>query len=200
MSNSSNSRDASHGPTIETVIVGTFGCLLKEHSSLYCAVPITSGLRLWRLANATGIKHLDEVKTKLPLRFASEVLEPNIVDANSFANAARKLNGNAIDPSRLTVPSWNQEQYNALWEMVIDKWVRAVILSPDWVFSKGCVSECMFAMKGSIEILDSTGTPMSQKGFNLVLDKALSLRDELSIEAPFLDDLSKILRTSHVIR
>jgi hypothetical protein len=129
----------------------------------------------------------------LPRRFAAEVLEPNITDANRFAEAARKLSCYAIDPSRLMVPSWTQEQYNEFWEKVLAKWVRAVVLSPDWIFSKGCVTECIFAMKSSIQIINSNGVRVSREDLELVLKKALRMRDQLSVEAPFLENLARVL-------
>jgi len=185
--------DAPPNPTLDGSAVSVFGCLVKEHSSLYCAIPITSGIRLWHLAKETGVKNLDEVKTKAPRRFASEVLEPNIADGTRFVKAARKLSCLAIDPSRLTMPSWTQEQYAAFWEMVIAKWVRAIVLSPNWIFSKGCVTECIFALNGSIKILDLNGAQVSRKRLFSMLEKAQRTRDELSIDAPFLDSLAKVL-------
>ena len=73
----------------DIVLLSLLRCTLEKRSAIYCAVPITSGIRLWRLTNRLGLNDPDCVKETDRARYTSEVFEPNCAAAADFARGAR---------------------------------------------------------------------------------------------------------------
>lgn len=177
----------------EAILLSLMECTIEPKSAVYCAVPITSGIRLWQLANELGLTDIDQVKTVDAKRFDAEVIRPNCDSARAFVHAARERHGVIINPSKLVVPSWSQGQYTDFWESVIERFVHSVMLSPNWIYSRGCVFECMFALRLGIDLFDDVWNPVSPNDLLPTVKEAQGLRDFLHIKADYIDDLNHTL-------
>jgi len=81
-----------------------------------------------------------------------------------------------VEPASLSIESWSQQDYMALWEAFIERHARLVIFMPGWQFSAGCAMEFAHAIEHGI----STNT---LDGKDITVAEALSTlahaRDEV---------------------
>ena len=176
----------------ETTLLSAFSSVVVPNTAIYAAVPVTSGRRLWMLAQQLGVSDLHEVAKLAPDPYNKEVLSPNSFYAREFTSAARKRHTLVIDPSCLIVAEWNQDQYWRFWERIIIKYAKAVLLSDEWAFSRGCVYECMFAIKNSIPVLSAQDHELTINELRDVALKAIRERESLGIKAGFLDEFIQV--------
>lgn len=123
-------------------------CVGGRRGVVYVTVPITSGYRLFKVLDREKCT-AEELRRRDPALFRSEVLEPNMADAESWAEQARNsFKGRVVlDPSRLVRDGWSQDDYNNLWNRVIDDFVDIVIATPRWAFSRGARNEIEKAIR-----------------------------------------------------
>ena len=174
--------------SIESLLSSAFASVLRPKTAVYAAVPVTSGPRLWKLAKELGISELSEVRRVAPERLEKEVLRPNCAAAAQFVGGARIRHKLVIDPSRLVIPEWSQKQYWRFWEYIILEYVAAVLLSPEWSYSRGCVYECIFAVRNSIPVLSEQDEVLTIQELREIASGAIRERDSLGIKARFLDE------------
>jgi len=137
-------------PTADAII-SAFECLVANGSSVYLAVPITSGKRLWELHRNGRDERTDSRFERL---YRSQVLARNLEDAARAISIVRSRYPFALDPSRLQVTGWGQPEYRRLWKRIIQSKVKKVILAPGWQYSRGCVEECVLAYQSKIDVCD----------------------------------------------
>ena len=162
--------------------------LLEGHKAVYAVVPITSGKRLWNVADGLGISELTRVSQIAPERYVREVLNPNCNDAMHFAAEIRRMHPRVIDPSRVLVGGWTQLDYKMFWERIISEYVNALVLSPGWEFSTGCVYECLFAVQHRIIVIDLNQKQVPLPALRAAVLSAIKTRDRLQLRADFLTD------------
>lgn len=179
---------------LERTLLDGFACVLEPTTAIYTAVPVTSGLRLWKLARELSVADLGQVEKVDPGRYEFEVLLPNRANATEFAASARKRYVSVIDPSPLVIPEWSQKQYWLFWEKVISRFVKALLLSPDWPYSRGCVYECMFAIRHSIPVLSAEDRMLDIGELRSIVGNAIRERQSFGIEAGFLDEFIQVTR------
>lgn len=173
---------------LQSALMSAFETVLDGKTAIYAAVPVTSGLRLWKLASELKISDLGKISQTAPERYAQEVFVPNSSFAQAFAASARKRYGLVIDPSRLVIPDWSQQQYWLFWEQIILRCVKTLLLSPEWEYSRGCVYECIFAVKHSIPVISAEGEILDVHELRAVVSEAIRVRESLQIRADFLDE------------
>jgi hypothetical protein len=179
--------------TDESILLNLMECTIEPKSAVYCAVPVTSGIRLWRLAKGLGVSDTDHVKALVASRYSLEVLKPNFESALAFVHAARERHGVVINPSKLVVPSWSQSQYAGFWESVIGRFAHSVVLSPDWIYSRGCVYECIYAIRSETRLLDAKWNPVSITDLRTIAEAARELRNSWRLRADFIDEFTRSL-------
>jgi hypothetical protein len=59
-----------------------------------------------------------------------------------------------IEPASLTMPNWQQPDYLELWSVVIERFVRKLVVMPGWEMSAGCVYEVEKAYVQGIPVYD----------------------------------------------
>jgi hypothetical protein len=177
---------------LEATILSAFASVLVPNRALYAAVPVTSGRRLWKLAQQLGASDLHEVARLAPDRYDREVVSPNSAYAREFTSAARKRHSLVIDPSCLIVTEWSQGQYWRFWERIILKYAKAVLLSDEWAYSRGCVYECMFAIQNSIPVFSAEDSELTVRELRDIAFKAIRERESLGIKAGFLDEFIQV--------
>lgn len=181
---------------LETALISAFESVLAPKTAVYVAVPVTSGPRLWKLAKELGLSDLQKVAESVPERYKNEVLSPNSAYAAEFAASVRGRHGLVIDPSRLVIRDWSQKQYWVFWEEIIVRYVRNLLVSRDWAYSRGCVYECMFAVQQSIPVLSEKDCILPVAELRRTISEAIQIRESLSIQAEFLDEFMDGTRTA----
>jgi hypothetical protein len=177
---------------LEVPILSAFASVLAPKTAVYAAVPVTSGRRLWKLAQELGVADPNEVAQLAPNQYEDEVVSPNSLYARKFTSAARKRHTLVIDPSCLIVKEWNQGQYWRFWERIILEYAKAVLLSDDWAYSRGCVYECMFAIKNSIPVFSAQDIELTVEELRDIAFTAIRERESLGIKAGFLDEFVQV--------
>lgn len=189
MKSTAPSRDAE-------LILGAFECLVDGKKAVYIAVPITTGIRLWELARECKISDLREVPKKHPKLFRESVLKPNLKDAKRASDRVRRKHFLAIDPSRLMVAEWSQDDYVQLWRSVLETRVERVALSPNWVYSLGCLEEYMTASVKGVKVTDLEGRAVTRRDAEREIEQALSNGKSWGINTSYLRSALRQLKAS----
>ncbi len=133
-------------------------CILgSERHAIYVSGPITTGLRFIAAREAEAGPDGDDI------------LRVNIADIIESAERLRRETGRAIiEPGSLTVPSWSQDDYLALWTNLIERHIAEVRFLDGWDASIGCALEYERAAQHGIARCRLDGTP-------ILLNEALAL-------------------------
>jgi hypothetical protein len=172
--------------TIPNLVFSTLASVAPDRIFVYAAVPVSSGLRLWQLAKRLGLHKPEEAISKRPSVYRRKVLSPNIAAANRFVKSLRARYSYVINPAQLDVPGWQQSDYDDLWRRVIGEKVRLLVLSRNWAYSRGCVSELLFALEAGLEIREHNGSRLKIDDAAAQLQQALRQSIEYNLDVPFL--------------
>lgn len=123
---------------------------LANTNVAYASCAITTGERMYKLFKEYEVKSVDELKNKNPEIVQKEIMGPNIVDGEVFAEQLRDCGRYdcVISPATFFAKGWAQEHYMSLWRRVIDTFVKAVHLKEGWEFSNGQAEEALIGFKG----------------------------------------------------
>src|SRR5690606_11810875 len=85
-----------------------------------------------------------------------EVIDKNTQSAQQFISDLQSREScEVIDPSRLYVPTWSQNDYRHFWGRVIEHLAARVIFLDGWELSNGCAYEYLVATTLNLPRLDS---------------------------------------------
>jgi hypothetical protein len=155
---------------------------------IYLAVPISSGLRLWRLAAERGLSDLSQVRRRFPTEYESKVLRPNLQDAEMALTVAQREypNHRVVNPGKVSVAGWSQGQYRRAWKAFISKFITTVLVSEGWPYSRGCVDEVLHALKIRVPVVDIHKNELSQEEVYEQLRRAKSEATRMGLSVSFL--------------
>jgi hypothetical protein len=177
------------------LVLQALRCTVGSKKALYAAVPITTGRRLWELGCKLKVRDLNSVARRAPTRYVREVLRPNIEAASEFVSELRSRGNLVIDPSKLEIKHWTQRHYALLWTEVIIGIVAGVVLSSDWVYSRGSVAECLTALKNNIPVMDADGHIVSVKRVNREIQLANEVARNCGLAPKFLGRAESIIQS-----
>lgn len=145
---------------------------------LYVSVPITSGVRELRAMRALGLRSSVDFRNAHPDRWRVEVVEPNEREARRHTASIREAlwaRGQlVVDPSRMQVEGWGQDDYNGFWIELMRRHVRRLVATPDWESSRGARGEVGYAMALGLQVVDLSGRPIEPGELERRADEALS--------------------------
>ena len=151
-----------------------------DHNVAYLSVPITSGRREIALLKELGLTSPGLLRRDHRERWLREVVDLNNEDARRHAARLRAAEWNrgaiVVDPSRMQVDGWEQDDYNAFWVELMSRHVVRLVAAPDWAFSRGARGEVGYACALGLEVVDVTG---SVHEVDDLVGLAESARDEL---------------------
>ena len=161
--------------------------------AVYVAVPISGGTRLWDLAHQHKVADINMVKRRFPAEYKTRVLRPNLADAERIAVLASKLfpQKTVVNPAKVDVPGWSQEQYRRAWKQFISRFIAAIVASPGWSHSHGCIEEVLHAAKSQIPVFDLTGTLLSTDDIREELDRARNEAVRRGLRVAFLGKVTR---------
>jgi hypothetical protein len=117
----------------------------------YLSGPITSGPRyIDALKNGASQSEFEQIKRQNCEEIISEV--------KKLRSQRHEI---VIEPASLQFPEWSQSDYHALWERLIERHIRLVILMPGWQYSIGCAIEFAHASAHDIRTETLAGAPVS---------------------------------------
>jgi hypothetical protein len=162
---------------------------------VYLSVPITSGRRAFDLAHRLGCD-VDALPTRHSEQWEREVLRVNEEAAQIFAAELRVRFPTelVIDPSRIAIEGWTQNEYNAFWSTLIRKYAVHVVAAPDWAFSRGARHEIDDATRLGLQVLSIDGRVLTTD--MLAAEAETTFRDLLA-QGWREDQLEKVLPPLH---
>jgi hypothetical protein len=159
--------------SLTDVVLEAFEAAGAEAGLVYVTVPITSGRREFRLLHELGCTR-DELRTRFRDRWLHEVVHPNEEEAKELAGLTRTTFACAlvVDPSRLHVTEWTQEDFDKLWTVLIEGYARVVVVSPDWAFSRGARLEVALALSLGVPLADPFGRELTASDVAAMVEEA----------------------------
>jgi hypothetical protein len=148
----------------------------------YLSVPITSGKRELELLAAlhTSLGTLQSVHRD---RWLAEVVTPNEQDAARYAATLRaQMAGTlVVDPSRMRVVGWDQNDYNTFWIALIERFAVRIIAAPGWEFSRGARGEIALALVRRLPVQTIDGATLDENRARHDAEKALEEAHRLGL-------------------
>lgn len=146
---------------LRDLLIQVFEASGADEGLTYVSVPITTGIRELLLMRALGCSQ-QELREHHTEEWRRQVIQPNVWEARVYAARARSLHPEelVVEPARLYVPSWTQDDYAALWSHLISTYAVRMVVAPLWAFSQGARQEVLLAY-GSVPISSLLGQPLT---------------------------------------
>ena len=172
--------------------LSVFDCIAGANQATYISIPITTGFQFldWYKTEGRQIKPgelYDELHYK-------KVIEVNIRASAAFiAHIRQQKKGLVIEPTKLTVLGWGQNDYHNFWVAVINRFIKDAWFADGWHLSKGCTLEFLTAKQKGIPVYDMQGREIStEQGYTLI-ESTIREYSALHLETDFFSDiLSKL--------
>lgn len=146
------------------IVLSALDCVLDGELAVYASSELTSGRRLYGLLRAHGVRTAQELEQRLGEQEVGRLLrQPNLAAAVAFARDLRQRSagrGMVVTPAPFTSPGWNQQEYLALWELLIRSRFKAVYFNAGWYYSNGCAFEFTVAQDAGLPTYDAAGQPL----------------------------------------
>jgi hypothetical protein len=162
------------------LVLEAFESAGAEDGIVYVTTPITSGRRELGLLRELGCTR-EDLHTRFRDRWLTEVVRPNEEDARVYVGQARITYAGhvVVDPSRLHVDDWTQDDFDKLWTTLLERYGRVVVVTPEWAFSRGARLEVALALSLDIHMVDPFGADLHRGDLRAMLEKAeADLRQE----------------------
>jgi hypothetical protein len=146
------------------LLIQAFEAAGADDGIIYVSVPITSGVRHLKFVRELGLSSTDPPDAYRS-RWLEEVLKPNEEDAKVYAIKVKELfpQSLVVEPARIRVEGWNQEEYDTLWNRLIEQHAIRAVATPGWAFSRGARREIEVALRVGVPVLDINGNLLSVK-------------------------------------
>jgi len=138
-----------------------------KRGTIYVTVPITTGLREFQLMRELRCDRA-ALRDRHRERWISEVKVPNEADAEAYSLIVQLQNPDklVLNPAALQVEEWSQQQYSAMWELVLAQFCHKLVVTPDWAFSVGARHEVQQMLNYGREVTDMFGTRLTSKSLD----------------------------------
>jgi hypothetical protein len=138
---------------------------------VYVSVPITSGIREVELMRKLGLRSSIDARGADPDLWTREVFDANVRDALLSATRVRDAawlpkGAIVVDPSRMSISGWDQDDYNRFWVRLVAEHVRYLVATPGWEYSRGARTEVGYALTfaaDQLQVVDQDGRPAASE-------------------------------------
>lgn len=128
---------------------------------IYTSVPISTGIALYNALKKYKCKSKAELKLKNIKAYNQEVRDINVKDGKKFAEDLRTKNKKiVISPADFKEQAWQDIQYMAYWELVIDQFIDEIHFNNDYHYSSGCVEELLIGVVKNKKLFHRDGKPL----------------------------------------
>ena len=152
---------------------------ITDRNVVYVSLPITSGWREIEFLGSVGCYDREVSRTRHDEEWVRNVLRGNEDDAIKVVDQVRRSEWTdgqiVVDPSRIAVEGWNQDDYKLFWVRLMERHVRRVVASPGWEFSRGARVEIGFALtfdEDTMMIVDIDGNKLDRTTLEDSADQA----------------------------
>lgn len=144
-----------------THLLQAFEALGASTGVLYMSVPITSGRREVALLDELGVS-VEVLRSHHRDRWTREVLEANGEVARNLGDRLRADNPGrlVVNPAHMSVGGWAQDDYNAFWVTLMERYATSLAATPGWEFSRGARGEVGFAVALGRPVVDLSGSTL----------------------------------------
>lgn len=155
-------------------ILDSLRCLGANRGTIYVTVPLTSGIRQFKLMADLGCRSSAELRERHRARWLAEVKKPNKDDAKAYVLMVRILNPGdlVLNPGEIEVDGWSQDQYNDMWNEVLTDCCHKLVVTPDWIFSRGGRLEVDRMLELGRPVVDIFGNPVPKSLFEKTDEQA----------------------------
>lgn len=112
--------------------------MIEDKNAIYISTPMTSG-KLYMSAFAALSD--DEKGKGLSKETRNQLFKQNCQHAQMVASVARLHHPIVIDPTKVEIKGWNQDDYLTFWHKVIVDCSRFIQFVDNWYYSNGCAYE-----------------------------------------------------------
>lgn len=138
----------------EQVIAELLGRVPPARSIVYVSQPITTGPVYVGLRRSSALR---EAEIKAAAARANRDSSRALVARVRAAFPGTDV----LDPSEYEEDGLEQHGYHALWQQVLEAYVRTVVFSDGWQYSVGCCIELETALDRGLEVLDAALSPLA---------------------------------------
>jgi hypothetical protein len=156
------------------MLFSAMDCVLHGQPALYSSSELTSGLHLYKVLRAEGLKTATDLrKQKGAAWFQANLWDVNVQSAIQFAENVRGILHDrtiVITPAPFSALDWDQPQYLSFWEDLIRTRVKLVWFNRNWEYSNGCTFEFAVAQDAGLPTFDHHGNPLdARRGVELIM-------------------------------
>jgi len=139
-------------------ILDALRCVGADRGTVYVTVPITTGIREFRLMRELGCTRQD-LRSSHRGRWEREVKLANEADAEAYSLLVQLQNADrlVLNPAALQVVGWTQEHYGDMWSQVLNLFCDKLVVTPEWAFSTGARHEVQQMFVFGREVVDVFG-------------------------------------------
>jgi hypothetical protein len=129
--------------------------------TIYLSGPITTGPRFLAWYQREG-RALRPDSAAYARALSENVIQPNNRDIQETATFLRReTHEPVLEPATLHIKEWEQADYLALWDRVIERFAGRLVVMPGWEFSAGCASEVLHAIECGLPIASVDGVQVT---------------------------------------
>ncbi|MGB9367865.1 MAG: hypothetical protein WCE79_17825 [Xanthobacteraceae bacterium] len=146
------------------MILQAWDCAFSGTRIVYLSGPITTGPRFVEWYRRAG-RTLKKSKERYARAQRKHVTRPNEDDLRRVAARLRaELAQPVLEPSSLCVKEWDQPDYVALWNAMIERFAARLVMMPGWEYSAGSAAELHHAISRDIPVQTLDGSVMTLDG------------------------------------
>ncbi len=171
------------------IAIGAMACQLGLGNTTYVAVPITGGPRFvtWYAKHAAPLKH---DASKYSQALLDNVIQPNSNDAKRhISELVRRESCSVIDPSRLVVSGWSQDDYRHFWSRVIEQFATRAVFLDGWNLSSGCVYEFFVVTTLGLPAFDAGLERLSPGDGLMLIEQGISELRAIGADCSFMETI-----------
>lgn len=149
-------------------LLQVYRTVINDTSAIYISTPMTSGLLYMKAFESLTE---DEKKTGLDADRRNSLFNENCQHARSVAAMTRLHfpTSVVIDPTRIEIEGWEQNDYLTFWRQVIIDNVQVIRFVNNWHYSNGCAYEFLIgAITNKVMIDEEENTIYPLKGRDLI--------------------------------
>ena len=161
---------ADRWPEYEVLLEVVGLCTDDRHPFSYLSVPITTGRAY--LEYHAGAGQGAEGSASHGRKLARTDNERRAIAAAQRLRG--KLPGTVIDPSRVAISDWEQDDYHIFWVEVIKRYSETVYFLDGWQYSDGCAIEFATAVQLGLPALTEHMKPLDPSDGRALLRSAIA--------------------------
>jgi hypothetical protein len=171
-------------------LIDLLECAIEEKSAYYVSIPMTSGKRFIDWYKKEGTYYKNKGDNVYRQEHYKSVLSKNIKNSSTKIKKIKKeINGIIIEPTKLNMDEWEQDEYRYYWGKIIEKYIKKSIFFDGWQYSNGCSFEFLKSMSCNLICLDERLNKITLKKAIALLTESIKELNECLIDTEYLEKI-----------